>query len=57
MAAKIEHYAATVYSASNEELGTVVAESYDGVWEIALGMTTHPMLEWVQGGPTGKEMS
>jgi hypothetical protein len=51
------HYAATVYDSRGEtELGTVVAESYAAVWQIAKDMTPHPVLKWVQGGPTGKEI-
>ncbi len=52
-----DHYCATVFTARMEqELGTVVAPSYAEVWRIAKGMTQHPVLEWVEGGPTGEEL-
>ncbi len=54
---RIEHYAATVYTARGElELGTVVAKSYAEVWRIASEMTPHPLLEWLEGGPSGVEI-
>ena len=53
----IENYCATVYTERCErELGTVVARSYDDVWRIAKSMTPHPVLEWIDGGPTGREL-
>jgi hypothetical protein len=58
MGVNITHYAATVFdSRCDIELGTVVATSYNEVWRIASEMTPHPALEWIEGGPTGKEMS
>jgi hypothetical protein len=38
------------------ELGTVVAHSYAEVWRLAKEITLHPMLEWIEGGPSGKEL-
>ncbi len=53
----IEYAAAIVYTARGERgLGTVVANSYAEVWRIASEMTPHPMLEWIEGGPSGKEI-
>ncbi len=53
----VTHYCATVFDMrGTTELGTVVASSYAAVWLIAKGMTLHPILEWIEGGPTGKEL-
>jgi hypothetical protein len=50
------NYIATLFDATaTHELGTVVGKSYDDVWRIALGMTPHPVLEWIEGGPSGRE--
>ncbi len=54
---KFDHYAATVFDMRGQnELATVVANSYDEVWRMASEITPHPMLEWIEGGPTGKEL-
>ncbi len=51
-------YVATVYdSRAENELGTVVAKSYAEAWNIAKGMTPHPVLEWIENGPTGRELT
>jgi hypothetical protein len=53
----VKHYCATVFDANGQnELATVVANTYDEVWRMAKEITPHPMLEWVEGGPTGKEL-
>lgn len=53
----ITNYCATVFDMRGQsELGTVIAGSYAAVWLIAKGMTLHPMLEWIEGGPTGREI-
>jgi hypothetical protein len=53
----ITHYCATVFDMRGQnELATVVGKSYDEVWRMAKEITLHPMLEWIEGGPTGKEL-
>jgi len=53
----VTHHAATVFDARMQnELGTVVALSYDEIWRMASEMTLNPVLEWVEGGPNVKEI-
>ncbi len=53
----VTHYCATVFDIrGTTELATVVAHSYDEVWRLAKEIALHPVLEWIEGGPTGKEL-
>ncbi len=53
----VTHYCATVFDMrGTTELATVVGKSYAEVWRLAKEITLHPMLEWIEGGTSGKEL-